>query len=129
MEPAWGARIVAWAQAIQAYEGWRPGSLSQRHHNPGNLRQWGTLPREQGYVVFPDDEAGMRALCTLLSRAASGQSHVYRPDMTLAEFFAVYSPAVDANHPADYAAFVAHAVGAPVSTPLSWFVADAAAAS
>lgn len=101
------SRIPAWADAIQQYEGWKPGSRSYRNNNPGNLRRWGRYPIEGGYVKFPSYEIGRAALETQLKKAASGRSRVYRPNMTLTEFFGRYAPADDNNAPRKYAEFVA----------------------
>lgn len=118
------SRLDEWAEAIKQFEGWYPGSRSYRNNNPGNLRwskfQIGTAA---GFAVFPDYATGMRALKFQLEIAATGKSRVYRPTHTLTQFFTIYAPSSDGNHPAQYANFVASKLGMPVGTQIKELVA------
>lgn len=124
------SRIDDWAMAIQIFEDYVPpggkyrgggiaesGSLSWRNHNPGNLR-WS--PYEAGnrnnFSYFNSYEEGWHALIHQLRIAADGRSKVYRPTMTIRDFFHVYAPSEDNNHPDTYAKFVADYLKVPVET-------------
>jgi hypothetical protein len=115
------------AQAIARFEGpFVPGTRSYRNNNPGNLRTWGTLPRDAaGYAIFPNPEAGWAALERQVSlNIARG--------LTLEEFFAGkpgvypgYAPSADANDPANYARTVAGWLGIAVDQPLTGYAGGA----
>lgn len=104
--------IQKWAEAIKEFEGWYPGSRSYRNNNPGNLRyskyQSGT---KDGFSYFETYKQGWKALLYQLRIATDGRSSVYSPDMTLYDFFEVYAPSSDNNHPKEYAEFVADKIG------------------
>ena len=112
------------ARAIATMEGfYKSGSLAQRNHNPGNLRSWGSLPVRDGYVVFPNEEAGWSALSRQVRK------NIDR-GLTLEEFFAGkpgvyggYAPAADQNRPLEYARFVSQATGVPLGSPIRQFEA------
>lgn len=75
---------VLLAEAIAHFEGfYKAGTVADRHHNPGNLRNWDpSLPKAQGgYDVFTDDRAGWRALYKQIEK------NVQKRQLTLAEFF------------------------------------------
>lgn len=99
------------AEAIKIHEGWFKGSRSQRNNNPGNLRfvgQPGTTGQDsKAFAIFKTYEDGFAALCRLITNAKEGKSKVYKPEMTLLEFFGVYAPSFDHNDPNAYAKFVA----------------------
>lgn len=99
------------AEAIKIHEGWFKGSRSQRNQNPGNLRyakQLGTTGQDdKGFAIFKTYDDGFAALCKLITNARDGKSKVYKPEMSLVEFFSVYAPAFDHNDPNAYAKFVA----------------------
>jgi hypothetical protein len=121
------SKIEQWADAIQEFEGWRPGSRSFRNNNPGNLmwaHQANSLgPDLAGYATFEIYDLGRKALIDLLTRAATGISRMYRADGSLYDFFAIYAPATaDHNHPARYAQFVAGKLGVPASAAINTLV-------
>ena len=111
------------AQAIARFEGFVPGTRAYRNNNPGNLRTWGSLPRDSaGYAIFPTPEAGWAALERQVGlNIARG--------LTLEEFFAGkpgvyagYAPSADANDPANYARTVAGWLGIGTGEPLSGYL-------
>lgn len=99
------SRIKEWADAIEAYE-----NMGARFNNPGALRwsptQDSTL---DGYAHFATYAIGRKALEDQLIIAANERldDSSYRPEMTLIQFFARYSPSADGNDPNAYALFVA----------------------
>lgn len=100
------------AEAIAVNEGfYKAGSIAKHHRNPGNIRQWGALPIERGFVVFPSEDAGWEALETQVRKNI-------KRGLTLVEFFGGkpgvypgYAPDEDGNDSGRYAAFVAKRVG------------------
>lgn len=119
-----------WALAIQQFEGYLnpkqyppDGTLAYRQNNPGNLR-WSPFEdgSANGFAVFDTYEKGFNALLHQLRIAATGESRVYTPDMTLQRFFEVYAPSSDNNYPEKYAAFVAKQLGLPVGTRISQLI-------
>jgi hypothetical protein len=124
------SQLTMWAKAIKEFEDYVPaggkfrdnsiapqGSLSWRNKNPGNLR-WSPyeIDNTGGFSVFKTYDDGWKALLHQLTIAADGRSGVYRPDMTLKEFFHVYAPSSDNNYPDIYAQYVADRIGVPVTT-------------
>jgi hypothetical protein len=102
--------IEAVADAIMHYEGWAPGTVSNRNRNPGNLRKSPLTNSYDaaGFCVFPDLPTGYHALVHDLELKFSGQNtHGLGPTCTLLDLFNVYAPAQDHNQPAKYADFVA----------------------
>ncbi len=107
------------AVAISEMEGYpRPGSVSQRQNNPGNLRSWGATPQVGGYCQFATPADGWTALRRQIAK------NIGR-GLTLVEFFGGkpkvypgYAPSADANDPKHYAEFVGKRVGIPVDVPL-----------
>src|SRR5206468_10792525 len=61
-----GSYLSAWADAIQEFEGWHPGSRSYRNNNPGNLKgggQAGAVGQDdEGHTIFSSYAAGRKAL-------------------------------------------------------------------
>lgn len=110
--------LIDLAKAIQVHEGWFEGSRSWRNKNPGNLKwvgQTGSIGQDkQGFALFRTEADGFAALVRMLTRAAQGQSKVYKPTMTLTEFFGTYAPSADHNNPDQYAQAVATKLGVPV---------------
>lgn len=111
--------LKEWALAIQEFEGYMNpkqyppyGTLSYRQNNPGNLR-WSPFEdsNKNNFSVFSSYEKGFEALLHQLRIAATGESRVYTPTMTLQRFFEVYAPSSDNNYPAKYAAYVARRLG------------------
>ncbi len=107
------ARIFDMAMAIRSYEGWYPGSVSQKNNNPGNLRSWRTQigTSYNGFAIFKSYTDGWNALVELLTRASKGLSSSYKPDFSLRQFFHVYAPVSDNNDSDAYAKFVARQLG------------------
>lgn len=126
-------KIEAVCKAIQTKEGWYPpsekypsGSISWRCKNPGNIL-YGDLAKSLGaidkytsslgltYAVFPSEEAGFYTLKVFIMLGFSGQLKYYEPEMTLKEFFKVYSGGGET-----YGAFVADKTGIPVDTKVKY---------
>jgi hypothetical protein len=114
----WGSNSInTMAQAIQSFEGWSAGSRSFRNNNPGNLKfasQAGATEGENGFAVFNSYTAGYQALVNLITSAFNGSSYYYRPDMSLYDFFSVYSE----DNSVPYAEFVASQLGVSPDTKL-----------
>jgi hypothetical protein len=112
-------KILILAQAIQQFEGYYAGSLAQRNNNPGNLR-YSPLQsgKRDGFAYFDTFEIGMEALKHQIRIGATGTSRVYRPDMTLLQFFNTYAPSSDNNQPSIYYQFVLDTTGFTSATTL-----------
>ncbi len=126
-------KLNLWAEAIKEHEGWfapskayPEGSKSYRNNNPGNLRYVGqpsaTGPDKTGFCIFPTYKDGFNALVSMLKNAATGKSKVYKPTMTLLDFFRTYAPAADSNNPDAYADAVAKKIGVRSNTVISTLV-------
>jgi hypothetical protein len=120
------SRTTKWADAIQEFEGYIPGSKSYRNNNPGNLRftgytsSLGAMGKDPtGFAVFGTYQEGYDALNQFLSDAKSGKLISYRVEMSLNEFFEVYAPSSDNNAPEVYASFVAKRIGVSVEEIIS----------
>ena len=118
--------LEAVADAIQVFEGWKPGTRSYENRNPGNLRLQGRTADDKGYTIFPDLPTGYAALLRELQSKFSGaNSHGIGPSSTLLALFNIYAPPSDNNPTNSYAQFVADwvskALGKPitVASPLS----------
>ena len=120
--------LDALAQAIQAHEGWTPGSVSFRNNNPGNLKYAGqsgaTGADASGFAIFPDYATGFQALKNQLALDASRN-----PSWTLPQFFSKYlggdpySPEVtNQGDPFAYAASVANKLGVYITTTLGQII-------
>lgn len=122
-----GSYLLEWAAAIRDYEG-KPGDLSYRNNNPGNLRYL-----NGDFVKFKTWEDGWNALLDYLTRAATGKHPAYKPEMMLLNqayispektpkvlpgFFQVYAPSLDRNNPKAYAQYVAKRIGVPIETQI-----------
>ena len=103
--------IADFAEGIKQYEGFSPGSRSQRNNNPGNLKfvnQAGTTGEDTGgFAIFSTYDLGWQALLRQLRLAVTDKSLIYKSKMTLIEFFAEYAPRRDNNNPVAYASFIA----------------------
>lgn len=105
-------KIDILCRAIAEHEGWfapgeggfKEGSRSYRHHNPGNLRSSPFAKRIQdGYAVFTNDIIGMHALQWDIIQKAKGNTVTkLNGDSTLAQLIEVYAPTADANNPIQY---------------------------
>jgi hypothetical protein len=112
--------IDAIAAAIARMEGYYvQQSISQRNRNPGNLRSWGTLPTVGGYAKFDSDATGWAALKRQVSRNIGRGLTMYEFFGGRAGVYPGYAPAADANHPREYAEFVARQVGCAPDVVLS----------
>lgn len=129
-------KLEKWALAIQAFEDYvKPGeryrdgtmapegSLSYRNNNPGNLR-WSPFQAgvRNNFSFFNTYQEGYNALIHQLRIAADGRSSVYRPDMTILEFFEKYAPSSDNNWPRVYAQYVADRIGVPIETKIKTLI-------
>jgi hypothetical protein len=103
--------LETFAWAILTFEGFKPGSMSWRHRNPGNLRKSKqAYATQHGYAVFDSFEKGWGALLSDISAKFRGAPYTTSglgPDSTILEFFEKYAPSTDNNHPQTYAKFVA----------------------
>lgn len=116
------SKIEEWAEAIKTMEGWFVGSRSYNNNNPGNLRFVGQLKAigqdSKGFARFRTYEDGFFTLCEMLRNCASGKSKIYKPTMTLKDFFSVYAPSFDGNQPEIYANFVINKLKVPKETQI-----------
>ena len=103
--------LEALHDAIQHYEGWHPGSRSNRNRNPGNLRDSAHVAHGMdagGYCVFNSIVDGSSALLGDLYAKVTGHSeHKLTPHSTLNDLFNIYAPQADNNNPNAYAQAVA----------------------
>jgi hypothetical protein len=94
--------IAMWAQAIQKAEGWKEGSVSYTHNNPGNLKystltaSWGakqSTPATDGgtFCYFPDYQTGLTALCNFLQLGKENQLIAFHQARTLGAFTKIYA--------------------------------------
>ncbi|MFN3324296.1 MAG: hypothetical protein ACK5AZ_12425 [Bryobacteraceae bacterium] len=114
--------VDAIAHAIATMEGFYvPGSLAQRNNNPGNLRNWGSLPTNSGYAVFPTVEQGWAALKRQVKLNIGRGLNLYEFFGGKPGTYAGYAPAADNNRPNQYAEFVAGRVGIDPTEPLTKF--------
>lgn len=101
--------IDAMADAIMAYEGWKPGTRSYTNRNPGNLKQTDKVqPADtDGFRIFHDLREGYAALgFELLAKCLGYSKTQVTPASTILQLFETYAPATDHNTPAAYARFV-----------------------
>lgn len=109
------------AEAIMVFEGMKPGSVSYRYSNPGNLRWSATAERiEDGYAQFATFSDGWNALVYDLKSKCNGKTKTgLTPQSTVLDLFHKYAPPSDNNDPAAYAAFVAKRAGIKVTDTLA----------
>lgn len=121
-------KLVQIGRAIEKYEG-----MDKTTHNPFALR---SSPYETGtrcyegrgcFATFPSYGDGFAAGIHQLLIVANGTSPAYTnaarklqlascADLTLAQFFGIYSPSSDQNDPKKYATFVANETGINLAT-------------
>lgn len=91
------------------------GSVSWRNKNPGNCKGI-----DGKFKVFPTYEDGLKYLKDYIIRAATGKHGAYPKagNTTLKEFFNIYAPSSDNNHPDLYASFVASKLAVGVDYPI-----------
>lgn len=115
-------KIEKFAEAIKEHEGFFEGSRSFRNNNPGNLKfvgQEGATREETGtFAVFKTYQDGWNALIKQITRAVTGKSQIYQPEMTILEFFQKYAPSEDNNNPTNYATIVANKCGMSINDPI-----------
>lgn len=120
-------KLQLWAQAIKEHEGWSVGSHSYRNNNPGNfkystsgyLSKYGLVKKDAGdFAIFPTYDQGWLYLVNSLKNWATTGNSLYKPTMTLLQFFHVYAPTSDNNDPNAYANAVAQKIGVPTSTQI-----------
>jgi hypothetical protein len=112
--------LEAVADAIQVFEGWKPGTRSYENRNPGNLRLVGRTADDKGYTIFPDLPTGYAALLRELQSKFSGaNSHGIGPSSTVLALFNVYAPPSDDNPTNAYAQFVADWVSKALAKPIT----------
>lgn len=114
--------LEAVADAIMHYEGWMPGSRSNRNRNPGNLRSSHLKIGEdpQGYAIFHSLPNGYEALLQDLEAKFTGHTVTgLKPDSTVLQLFEDYAPSSDHNYPQRYAEFVAEWVSRALNRTVS----------
>jgi len=120
------SKIDLWCKATQEHEGYFAGSRSFRNNNPGNLKYIGqksaTGKDSGGFCIFPDYETGYNELKNMFTRACLGNSRVYKPEMTLLDFYKLYAPSSDDNNPLIYAQFVAKRIGVDITTQIKTLI-------
>lgn len=137
-------------EAIQGYEG-KPGDLSYRLNNPGNLmyagqphatphKIIGSDARVRTFAEFDTVDHGFDALEAQVRYVASGEAsrkNAFSPyslaakrlhladtsDLSIAQYFSVYAPTSDGNNPVRYSSTVAKDIGVPVDTPIKKLLA------
>lgn len=78
------ARISLLAAAIMHVEGaFSINSLAHKNKNPGNIRNWGELPENGGYTVFPTILDGYEAVC---------QDATKNCNLTIHDFISKWAP-------------------------------------
>lgn len=125
-------RIEEWAYAVKDYEGYiKPGekgpngmvypegSAAYRNNNPGNLRG-SKYPHTMvgGFCKFATYDIGWQALVFQLTIACDGRSQVYKPTMSLFDFYRKYAPTGDNNVPDSYALYIASRLKVNPSDPI-----------
>lgn len=121
LETPVSSSLLRWADAIQMFEGWFPGSRSFRNNNPGNIKFIGqkrAIGSDGIFCIFATYEDGRQELLDLLTRAATGKSSIYYPSMTLKQFYDKYAPSSDNNNPDIYADAVAAFIGCTKDTSI-----------
>lgn len=121
--------IGKFAEAIQKFEGWFSGSISQRNNNPGNLKPLSRSSFQgqvgldsSGFAIFDSFSSGWQALVNQVTWAATGKSSVYSPSDSIISFFQKYAPSTDNNDPYKYANFVANYIGVSPDTTIGSLV-------
>lgn len=89
------------------------GAVGLRQNNPGNLRQWGAMPQVNGFAVFPNANAGLRAASSnLLSYSKMGIN-------TITGIVNRWAPASDGNNVAAYISDLSKQTGFGPDQPLN----------
>ena len=85
-----GLKILMLSHTIM--EGFKPGTVSYRTNNPGNI---GTDTISGNIRPYATLSLGVAAQANQMQRNLDGKSRLYKPTMTLAQYIGVYAPA---NH-------------------------------
>ncbi len=78
-----------------------------RGNNPGNLRRWGQMPVVNGFAVFPNLPAGMKAMAEQL------QLYGKRQINTIQKIVMTWAPSSDGNNTSKYIQNVVQSSGYP----------------
>lgn len=125
--PVHVSKIDDWCEAIKSREGYfgpckeyPMGTPSYRNNNPGNLTWIGQkfAVKNGRFACFDTYQHGYDALKNMLINACTGNSRIYKPTMTLYQFYSIYAPSSDNNDPNSYANEVAHKLGVPPTTQI-----------
>jgi hypothetical protein len=100
-EPSKDDLIERMIAAIEDFEGYEPGLPAYRNKNPGNLKKV-----DGTFFKFATYDEGRAALRDYILRSARGQHKAYKPEMSLMEYFHIYT-ADKEPAPTNYAKFVA----------------------
>lgn len=108
------SKLVQFAKAIEECE-----KMDRSYNNPGALR-WSKFQagKRNGFAYFKNYEDGWNALLFQLQIACDGRSKIYRSDMTLMQFFRIYSPKFDSNNSDEYAKKVADKLRITINTKI-----------
>ena len=87
------ARAIAMAEGFFSSD---PNVVPRRAHNPGDLTRDFVQPtlgvaNAEGVLIFASDDAGWSALKAQVTAMLTGGSHVYSPNMTLAQVAQKYT--------------------------------------
>jgi hypothetical protein len=101
--------VTDFANAIEHFEGYYPpsskypnGSVSWRNRNPGNLKN-----KKGQFIKYATYDEGYYALCDYIKRVGKNEHKAYPKDCDIFQFFSVYAPTIDGNHPRDYSVWIA----------------------
>jgi hypothetical protein len=115
-------KIAAMARAIATAEGFYvPDSIPRRANNPGNLvlPNWtGPTLGAERISVFPSVEEGWSRLHRQLALIVTGQSRVYKLDMTIADMGNKWAPGGAVNIAGAWASNVARMLEVPPTATL-----------
>lgn len=106
--------IARFANAIAIAEGYPvAGSVADRAHNPGNLKNG--EPSINGVTIYSTPADGWSALFHQLVLIRDGRSSRYNPQMSIADMADIYTGADD---PSDWTTNVATVLGVAPTTPI-----------
>ncbi len=118
--------------AMATHEGWKnsladtvnKGSMSWRHHNPGNLRASPlAVGTQDGFAVFNTDMDGWAAFkFDLMQKAKGNTSSGLNGSSTLKDLIYKWAPPSDGNNTETYLTEVCAMTGFSTSMPLSKLV-------
>ena len=113
-------RAEGWIPPTKTAETYTNGSISYRHHNPGNLRSSRfQLGEKDGFAYFLDDEIGMMAMLYDLHAKMTGKSaHVDAATATLYDLLRVWVAPDNEDSFNNYTDIVERVSGVPRDTPV-----------